>query len=168
MFKLGKSEDLLLNKQKLFWEKQPSMKDIYKYIIVIACTPAYGYCVSITDTVNLNEVSVISPKSITFSNGSNVKKIDPFKIKISQTEKIADLLSSNSSVYIKQYGALATATIRGTSSSHTSVSWNGIPINSIANGLSDLSNIAALTNDNIFLIKGGNSTILEVVRLVEA
>ena len=159
MFKLGKSEDLLLNKQKLFWEKQPSMKDIYKYIIAIACTPAYGYCVSITDTVNLNEVSVISPKSITFSNGSNVKKIDPFKIKISQTEKIADLLSSNSSVYIKQYGALATATIRGTSSSHTSVSWNGIPINSIANGLSDLSNITALTNDNIFLIKGGNSTI---------
>ena len=135
------------------------MKDIYKYIIIIACTPAYGYCVSIPDTVNLNEVSVISPKSITFSNGSNVKKIDPFKIKISQTEKIADLLSSNSSVYIKQYGALATATIRGTSSSHTSVNWNGIPINSIANGLSDLSNIAAFTNDNIFLIKGGNSTI---------
>ena len=121
--------------------------------------PAYGYCVSITDTVNLNEVSVISPKSITFSNGSNVKKIDPFKIKISQTEKIADLLSSNSSIYIKQYGALATATIRGTSSSHTSVNWNGYPINSIANGLSDLSNITALTNDNIFLIKGGNSTI---------
>ena len=121
--------------------------------------PAYGYCVSIADTVNLNEVSVISPKSITFSNGSNVKKIDPFKIKISQTEKIADLLCSNSSIYIKQYGALATATIRGTSSSHTSVNWNGYPINSIANGLSDLSNITALTNDNIFLIKGGNSTI---------
>lgn len=121
--------------------------------------PAYGYCVSITDTVNLNEVSVISPKSITFSNGSNVKKIDPLKIKISQTEKIADLLSSNSSIYIKQYGALATATIRGTSSSHTAVNWNGYPINSIANGLSDLSNITALTNDNIFLIKGGNSTI---------
>ena len=121
--------------------------------------PAYGYCLSITDTVNLNEVSVISPKSITFSNGSNVKKIDPLKIKISQTEKIADLLSSNSSIYIKQYGALATATIRGTSSSHTAVNWNGYPINSIANGLSDLSNITALTNDNIFLIKGGNSTI---------
>ena len=121
--------------------------------------PACGYCVSIADTVNLNEVSVISPKSITFSNGSNVKKIDPFKIKISQTEKIADLLSSNSSIYIKQYGALATATIRGTSSSHTAVNWNGYPINSIANGLSDLSNITALTNDNIFLIKGGNSTI---------
>ena len=121
--------------------------------------PAYGYSVSIADTVNLNEVSVISPKSITFSNGSNVKKIDPFKIKISQTEKIADLLSSNSSIYIKQYGALATATIRGTSSSHTAVNWNGYPINSIANGLSDLSNITALTNDNIFLIKGGNSTI---------
>ena len=121
--------------------------------------PAYGYSVSIADTVNLNEVSVISPKSITFSNGSNVKKIDPFKIKISQTEKIADLLSSNSSIYIKQYGALATATIRGTSSSHTGVNWNGYPINSIANGLSDLSNITALTNDNIFLIKGGNSTI---------
>lgn len=135
------------------------MKDIYKYVIIIACTPAYGYCVSIPDTVNLNEVSVISPKSITFSSGSNVKKIDPIKIKISQTEKIADLLSSNSSVYIKQYGALATATIRGTSSSHTAVNWNGIPINSIANGLSDLSNIAAITNDNIFLIKGGNSTI---------
>ena len=46
------------------------MKDIYKHIIIIACMPAYGYCVSIPDTVNLNEVSVISPKSITFSNGS--------------------------------------------------------------------------------------------------
>ena len=68
------------------------MKYIYKYIIIIACTPAYVYCVSIPDTVNLNEVSVISPKSITFSNGSNVKKIDPLKIKISQTEKIADLI----------------------------------------------------------------------------
>ena len=117
--------------------------------------------------MNLNEVSVISPKSVSLSNGSNVKLIEPFKIKISQTEKIADLLNSNSSVYIKQYGALATATIRGTSSSHTVVNWNGIPINSLANGLSDLSNLAALTNDNIFLIKGGNSTIFGVVRLVE-
>ena len=135
------------------------MKYIYKFIITLLCTPVYGYCIILPDTVNLNEVSVISPKSVSLSNGSNVKLIEPFKIKISQTEKIADLLNSNSSVYIKQYGALATATIRGTSSSHTVVNWNGIPINSLANGLSDLSNLAALTNDNIFLIKGGNSTI---------
>lgn len=60
---------------------------------------------------------------------------------INNTSNLAELLSDNSTVFIKSYGSgsLATASFRGTGASHTKVQWNGINLNSPMNGQIDFS-----------------------------
>ena len=60
---------------------------------------------------------------------------------INNTSNLAELLSQNSTVFIKSYGSgsLATASFRGTGASHTKVQWNGINLNSPMNGQIDFS-----------------------------
>ena len=81
------------------------------------------------------------------------------------SNNLAGLVSRLSSLYIKSYGALATPSFRGTTSSHTLVLWNGIPINSNANGLADFSSIYPFNFSNIKasnpITNGANALKLE-------
>ena len=86
------------------------------------------------DTIRLPEVKLEHNRLQTHSIGTHLVILTPEIIGESSSQKLSDCLVNHSSVYIKQYGALATPTFRGTSSSHTLVLWNGIPLNSIANG----------------------------------
>ena len=54
---------------------------------------------------------------------------------------MAQVLSRNSNVFIKSYGraTLSTASFRGTSPSHTQVTWNGMKLNSPMLGMVDFS-----------------------------
>ncbi len=56
---------------------------------------------------------------------------------------IADILTFNSSVFVKSYGraTLSTVAFRGTSPSHTQVTWNGMRINNPLLGMTDFSPI---------------------------
>ena len=96
---------------------------------------------SISDTIYLPEVKLVESKIKTHLLGSYYNILNTNIIGNSNIGTFADYLCSNSSFYIKQYGALATPTFRGTSSSHTLILWNGIPINSSANGIIDFSSI---------------------------
>lgn len=75
---------------------------------------------------------------------------------------LSDLLSENTSVFIKSHGrgALATASFRGTASSHTQVKWNGMDINSQMTGMVDFSLIPVFIIDDISL-KHGTSSIAD-------
>ena len=84
------------------------------------------------DTIELPEVKLEHNRLKTHSIGTHVEVLTTELIGESSSQKLSDCLANHSSVYIKQYGALATPTFRGTSSSHTLVLWNGIPLNSIA------------------------------------
>lgn len=72
---------------------------------------------------------------------------------------LSELLSENSPVFIKSHGrgALATASFRGTSSSHTQLHWNGIPLNDPASGMVDFSLIPAFIIDDLVLLHGNAS-----------
>jgi iron complex outermembrane receptor protein len=72
---------------------------------------------------------------------------------------LSELLSENSSVFIKSHGrgALATASFRGTASSHTQVVWNGININSPMTGMVDFSLIPVYVIDEMTLKHGAAS-----------
>ncbi len=72
---------------------------------------------------------------------------------------LSDLLSENTSVFIKNHGrgALATASFRGTSPSHTQVNWNGIHINSPMAGMVDFSLIPVYIIDELVLNHGSAS-----------
>ena len=111
------------------------------------------------DTISLPEVKLEHNRLQTHSIGTHLVTLSPEIIGESSSQKLSDCLVNHSSVYIKQYGALATPTFRGTSSSHTLVLWNGIPLNSIANGLLDFSITPVQGFEKIAIVHGGDASV---------
>ena len=111
------------------------------------------------DTIRLPEVKLENTRLQTHSIGTHLISLNPEIIGESSSQNLSDLLENHSSVYIKQYGALATPTFRGTSSSHTLVLWHGIPLNSIANGLLDFSITPVQGFEKISIMHGGDASV---------
>ena len=112
----------------------------------------------LSDTLHLDAVSVYGTVPVTQSV-LNSKTIDPLILKQNFTTSLADLLTDNSSLYIKTAGrgTSATASFRGTAASHTRIIWNGISLNSAMMGLTDLSLIPVCFIDEVSLLFGGSS-----------
>jgi len=110
------------------------------------------------DTILLPEVILEESKIKNFTVGVNYEIFNPLLVGLASTTTLSEYLTNYSNIYIKEYGALATPAFRGTSSSHTNVLWNGIQINSLANGLVDLSAINMLNNHQIVSVSSGNSS----------
>lgn len=72
---------------------------------------------------------------------------------------MADVLTFGSSGYVKSYGraSVATLTFRGTSPSHTAVTWNGMRISSPMLGSTDFSTIPSFLIDDARLVHGSAS-----------
>lgn len=72
---------------------------------------------------------------------------------------MADILTFNSSVFVKSYGraTLSTVAFRGTSPSHTQVTWNGMRINNPMLGMTDFSTIPSYFIDKASLLHGTSS-----------
>ena len=71
---------------------------------------------------------------------------------------IADVIAFNSSIYIKNYGRGTESTVafRGTSPSHTKVTWNGMQINSPMLGMTDFSTIPSFLVDQAVIYHGSS------------
>ena len=96
---------------------------------------------------------IISNPSKTYS----FKTIDPLYITKLNSSTIDNVLSKNSSVFVKQYGSgnLATISIRGAGANQTQIYWNDIPINSASLGMTDLSLFSNAFYDEIIIQTGG-------------
>ena len=72
---------------------------------------------------------------------------------------MADILAFNSSIFVKSYGraTLSTVAFRGTSPSHTQVTWNGMRINNPMLGMTDFSTIPSYFIDQASLLHGTSS-----------
>lgn len=72
---------------------------------------------------------------------------------------MADILTYNSSIFVKNYGraTLSTVAFRGTSPSHTQVTWNGMRINNPMLGMTDFSTIPSFFVDKASLLHGTSS-----------
>ena len=108
------------------------MKQILAYILLFLGLSVNSLAQTAMDTVNLPEVKLEESRLQTHAIGSNIQVLSPEIIGEGNSQNLSDFLTNHSAFYVKQYGALATPTFRGTSSSHTLVLWNGIPLNSIA------------------------------------
>ena len=78
------------------------------------------------------------------------------------SRQISDLLSRETSLFIRDYGGLGgikTVSLRGTSSAQTLVMLEGMRINSIQSNSSDLSSIPASLLKSVEILRGGNSAI---------
>ncbi len=94
--------------------------------------------------------------------GMTITKVDSMVFMEKANASLSELLSQNTSVFIKDYGrgALATASFRGTAPSHTQVKWNGININNPMTGMVDFSLIPVYVLDEMSL-KHGSASISE-------
>lgn len=85
--------------------------------------------------------------------------LDSLALKENVALSMADVLTFNSSVFVKSYGraTLSTVSFRGTSPSHTQVTWNGMRINNPMLGMTDFSTIPSYFVDQATLLHGTSS-----------
>ncbi len=116
-------------------------------------------CFAQEQTTQLNEVEITATPIEKFGVGATISTIDSTSIESFKQLTLAQLLSVQSSVYIKQYGAgmLSTISFRGTGASHTSVLWNGMQVGYPFLGQADLSLVPLDFVDEISLVHGSSS-----------
>lgn len=146
------------------------MTTVYRHIRHISATAAiigsaatsYSYALppqpEKRDTVILEEL-VITARRPMQDIGVQKTTFDSITLKENIALSMADVLTFNSSVFVKSYGraTLSTVAFRGTSPSHTNVSWNGLRINSPMLGMTDLSTIPSFFVDKASLLHGTSS-----------
>lgn len=73
-------------------------------------------------------------------------------------QSLAGILQQQTGIYIKSYGpgALASPSIRGGNAAHTQIVWNGLPVNSLMNGQTDLNLLLPEMTDRIRMESGGS------------
>ncbi|MCF6184743.1 MAG: TonB-dependent receptor plug domain-containing protein, partial [Bacteroidales bacterium] len=110
------------------------------------------------DEVKITDRKILKPDRV-IAICTEQQKINPEIIRHNNTKSLAELLTENSSVFIKSYGqgSLATASIRGSGASHTQVLWNDIPLNNPMLGQTDFSQIPVFFIDKAEISEGGSS-----------
>jgi len=114
---------------------------------------------SVSDSILLDEIELFESKELKHSIGIRYDVLEKNLSNFSYSNSFDKILEENTTIYVKSYGALNTPSFRGTSASHTLISWNGIPINSSASGLTDLKLLPSNGFNNLGISYGGNSTI---------
>lgn len=91
--------------------------------------------------------------------GVQKTRLDSVVLKENIALSMADVLTFNSSIFVKSYGraTLSTVSFRGTSPSHTQVTWNGMRINNPMLGMTDFSMIPSYFIDDASLLHGTSS-----------
>ena len=108
--------------------------------------------------VDIEGVTVTGNRTIK-DIGVQQTKIDSAALKSNVAQSMADVLALNTSIFVKSYGraTLSTLSFRGTSPSHTQVTWNGMRINNPMLGMTDFSMIPSHFVDNATLLHGTSS-----------
>lgn len=108
--------------------------------------------------LELHEVEVLANRRLR-DTGIEKTVLDTTLLHEHLSMSLADVLTKNSTVFVKSYGRAteSTAEFRGTSPSHTQVSWNGMRINSPMLGTVDFSYIPGYFVDQATLLHGASS-----------
>ena len=109
-------------------------------------------------TIAIREITVLGQRPMK-EIGTQQTKLDSLDLKENISLSMADVLTFNSSIFVKSYGraTLSTVSFRGTSPSHTQVSWNGMKINNPMLGMTDFSMIPSYFIDDASLLHGTSS-----------
>ncbi|MCM1292903.1 MAG: TonB-dependent receptor plug domain-containing protein [Bacteroides sp.] len=127
--------------------------------IIISLTALLTPCVSAQSRVrHLGEVTAWGRRPMK-DIGVQKTTFDSIALKENISLSMADVLTFNSSVFVKSYGraTLSTVAFRGTSPSHTQVTWNGMRINNPMLGMTDFSTIPSYFIDQATMLHGTSS-----------
>ena len=128
---------------------------------VLSFLPAHaqeGYSDWQNKGIKIDPVTVTGRRPIK-DIGVQETKFDSTVMRENIAQSMADILTFNSSIFVKNYGraTLSTVAFRGTSPSHTQVTWNGMRVNSPMLGMTDFSMIPAYFIDGASLLHGTSS-----------
>ena len=140
------------------------MKRLYLLFALAVCLPAALFAQQTESKkksawhLTIPEVTVIGHRPMK-EIGVQKTKFDSLALKENIALSMADILTFNSSVFVKSYGraTLSTVAFRGTSPSHTQVTWNGMRINNPMLGMTDFSMIPSYFIDDASLLHGTSS-----------
>ena len=112
-------------------------------------------------SVLLHEISINSYRFEQFSEGSKHQKIDSTSKANHMSSTVAEALNSLTTLYLKSYGVSGNTSIslRGTSSAHTAILWNGINLQDPLNGGTNLELIPLQAIDEIEVQYGGSGAL---------
>ena len=126
------------------------------YIVIALCL-AFS-AMAEERTVAIREITVVGRRPMK-EIGTQQTKLDSVALKENISLSMADVLAFNSSIFVKSFGraTLSTVAFRGTSPSHTQVSWNGMKLNNPMLGMTDFSTIPSYFIDDASLLHGTSS-----------
>lgn len=135
------------------------LQNFFLFFVLLICViiPKNTYAQNPIDTLIKLEQVQISAKKLNSPFARIV--IDTISLKNQSINKLSELLSEHTTIFIKSYGQnnLATASFRGTNASHNQVVWNGVNLNSPMLGQVDLSTIPVFFIDNASVLSGSQS-----------
>jgi iron complex outermembrane receptor protein len=114
------------------------------------------------DTImHIPEIVIVGHNKEVVEIGSKVEQIDTLSKTLYNQQMLADVLTAQSSVFIKNYtiGGLASPSFRGFNMSQTALLWNGFSISSPLYGGYDLSLLPNSMVDQIALQSGGATSL---------
>ena len=135
------------------------MKRIAIYIaLVLLAFTSFAQKKEVKWSLQIPEITVVGQRPMK-EIGTQQTKFDSVALKENIALSMADILTFNSSIFVKNYGraTLSTVAFRGTSPSHTQVSWNGMKINNPMLGMTDFSMIPSYFIDDASLLHGTSS-----------
>jgi len=134
---------------------------ILVYLIALLEGVSLAQEATLDSIFQLEEVLIESSRLQYFTSAHTFTDLDSAAILASGRENLADLLRLYTPVFIKSYGlgSLATSSMRGTGASHTAILWNGINLQSPANGQLDLALVPSFFLDEVRIQHGGSSAL---------
>lgn len=127
-------------------------------LLFIIALPAYS---QIKDSmpIHLTEVIITGTSSKQFKTAKKTQLLDSLTKNNFNSTNLADLLSVNTPVFIKNYGPanLSSASLRGGNASQSPVLWNGFNIQNPMLGQNDFSQLPAFIFDQVAIEYGGSS-----------
>lgn len=135
-----------------------------RVIFILLCSTLFCSALRAQDTLNTIIVSQTvkenAARNAKYSPGTRVEKFTHIS-QITGNNSLSDLLQKQTALYIKEYGRGMSSylSLRGTSSSHTSIDWNGQSLSVPTLGQADLSHIPLYFFDNMSVHTGGSSAL---------
>lgn len=96
-----------------------------------------------------------------FANGHTNWAVDAAQLAQQSHQSLDQLLAEQTGLFIRNYGpsGLSLVSLRGTAAQHTTLLWQGIPLNSPMNGVIDASLLPGFLFDQITAQPGGSTAI---------
>lgn len=113
------------------------------------------------DTIALDEVEITANRLLNFTTGSKIQRLSTTELKSYSTTDLSELLAEITPISIKSYGmsGVSSVSLRGMSTKHTAVLWDGVNLQSTMNGGVDMNSFPTFLFDEISIQHGGESAL---------